>query len=642
MYLRSKKRRGHDYYSVVEGTRCADKVKQKKILNIGRLDKLTPEKIQDIEKKISELNAPALIDKYWQIIFKMGYSIHDLVNIRRALNYGDVAAFYKIAEMLDMPNIISEIIPKGGGPEIGKIVTIMAICQSLAPTSKRDLRNWYEETALESITEIQPENTEEWNLYSAMKYLTKERIEKIENRLVLKLVNDYNINMDTCLYDLTSTFFYGHKDMLKLYGYSRDHMSHLVQVVIGLAVTKEDGFPIKHWVHPGNTNDMSALPSSAANMKQLYGGDNKITLVFDRGNISEKNVRILDDMGFDYICGLKRNEKNVKNIIRKSIEGGSFEIIKTIKDDEGKETDVSVTSVNVDLWDRNRKVVVVYSEALKDNEERSRTKSVNGAKEELMRIEKKCNDKNISHDNLVIMLHEALKGTAKYFDIQIMDIPSQTQLTIDKTDESKKMDQRIFRWIDPKIDDLTSRIHDMKIEEARSELKEILGNKKKHYRYRLSTTVEHSTFKWKLKSDVVERTSEFDGYYALMSTDITLSMVDIIETNDSRDIAEKAFQTLKNPLKIRPIRHWVPEMVRAHIYICLLGYLLRQMLKYLLRKGNVDLSIREALIELRRVKLVQMGMRSQNSRFKLTHLSDDQKKLFDLIGLDQSVNELSI
>jgi len=642
MYLRSKKRRGHDYYSVVEGTRCADKVKQKKILNIGRLDKLTPEKIQDIEKKISELNEPALIDKYWQIIFKMGYSIHDLVNIRRALNYGDVAAFYKIAEMLDMPNIISEIIPKGGGPEIGKIVTIMAICQSLAPTSKRDLRNWYEETALESITEIQPENTEEWNLYSAMKYLTKERIEKIENRLVLKLVNDYNINMDTCLYDLTSTFFYGHKDMLKLYGYSRDHMSHLVQVVIGLAVTKEDGFPIKHWVHPGNTNDMSALPSSAANMKQLYGGDNKITLVFDRGNISEKNVRILDDMGFDYICGLKRNEKNVKNIIRKSIEGGSFEIIKTIKDDEGKETDVSVTSVNVDLWDRNRKVVVVYSEALKDNEERSRTKSVNGAKEELMRIEKKCNDKNISHDNLVIMLHEALKGTAKYFDIQIMDIPSQTQLTIDKTDESKKMDQRIFRWIDPKIDDLTSRIHDMKIEEARSELKEILGNKKKHYRYRLSTTVEHSTFKWKLKSDVVERTSEFDGYYALMSTDITLSMVDIIETNDSRDIAEKAFQTLKNPLKIRPIRHWVPEMVRAHIYICLLGYLLRQMLKYLLRKGNVDLSIREALIELRRVKLVQMGMRSQNSRFKLTHLSDDQKKLFDLVGLDQSVNELSV
>ncbi|MBD3405630.1 MAG: hypothetical protein GF411_05810, partial [Candidatus Lokiarchaeota archaeon] len=171
MYLRSKKRRGHEYFSIVEGSRCADKIKQRTVMSIGRLDQLTPEQIQEVENKISELNDPALIDKYWKIIFQMGYSIHDLVNIRKALHYGDVAAFYKVAEMLDMPNIISDIIPKGGGPDIGKTITIMAICQSLAPTSKRDLRNWYEETALEYIAEIKPENTEEWNLYSAMKYL---------------------------------------------------------------------------------------------------------------------------------------------------------------------------------------------------------------------------------------------------------------------------------------------------------------------------------------------------------------------------------------------------------------------------------------------------------------------------------------
>ena len=332
--------------------------------------------------------------------------------------------------MLDVPNIISDIIPKGGGPDIGKIITIMAICQSLAPTSKRDLRNWYEETALEYIAEIEPEKTEEWNLYSAMKYLTKDHIESIENKLVLKLVNDYNISLDTCLYDLTSTFFYGHKDMLKLHGYSRDYMSHLVQVVIGLAVTKEDGFPIKHWVHPGNTNDVSALPDAAANMKQLYGADNKITLVFDRGNISEKNVRILDEMGFDYICGLKRNEVVVKDIIRNSLENTEFETIKTTIDDDGNESTISGTSLTVDLWDKQREVVVVYSESLKDAEESSRNRAVDNALETLAEIEKKCAKKNISHDNLVVMLHEALKGTAKYFDISIMDHAPQTQIML--------------------------------------------------------------------------------------------------------------------------------------------------------------------------------------------------------------------
>jgi len=642
MYLRSKKRRGHDYFSIVKGIRCADKVEQKTILNIGRLDQLTPEQIQDIENKIRELGKPQLVDKYWQIIFRMGYSVHELINIRRSLHYGDVAVLFKIAEMLDLPRIVSKEIPKGGGPDIGRIITIMAICQTLAPTSKRDLRNWYEETALEYITNITPANTEEWNLYSAMKYLTEERIENIEHNIVLKLVHDFNIKLETCLYDLTSTFFYGHQDLLKLHGYSRDHMSHLVQVVIGLAVTKGDGFPIEHWVHPGNTTDITVLPSAAAHMKQLYGADNKITLVFDRGNISEKNVRILDEMGYDYICGLKRNEKIVKNIIRKAVNSEKFENIKTITDDEGNETTVSGTSMNIDLWDRQRKVVVIYSESLKQAEKKSRTKAVNGSKEELMRIEKKCNEKNISHDNLVVMLYEALKGTAKYFNIQIMDIPSQTQLTIDKTDKAKEMDQRIFRWIDSKIDDLCSRVNDLKPDEARAELKTILGDKKRYYRYRISTSVEHSIFKWELKSNVVESTSEFDGYYALMSTDLSLSMVDIIETNDSRDIAEKAFQTLKNPLKIRPIRHWVPEMVRAHIYICLLGYLLRQMLKYLLKKSDMELTLREALIHLRRIKLIQIGRTDQAGRYKLTHMSDQQKKLFDLVGLSHSDKDLSI
>jgi len=544
--------------------------------------------------------------------------------------------------MLDLPNIISSEIPKGGGPNIGKIITIMAICQTLAPTSKSDLKNWYEETALEYLINITPANTEEWNLYSAMKYLSKERIEKIEHNIVLNLVNKYNIKLDTCLYDLTSTFFYGHKDLFKLHGCSRDHMSHLIQVVIGLAVTKEDGFPIKHWVHPGNTTDLTALPGAAASMKQLYGSDNNITLVFDRGNISEKNVRILDEMGYEYICGLKRNETLIKNIIRKAVNTSGFEPIKTIKDDDGNESIVSGTSMTVDLWDRQRKIVIVYSEALKDAEECSRTKAVDQAKLELEEIEKKCIDRNISHDNLVIMLHEALKGTAKYYDIIIVDHTPQTTLKIDRTDKAKELNQRIFRWIDPKLDELSSRIHDLNPEDARAELKQILGDKKKYYRYRISESDEHSEFHCELKSDVVDRSSEFDGYYALMSTDLTLSMVDIIEINDSRDVAEKAFQTLKNPLRIRPIRHWVPDMVRAHIYICLLGYLLRQMLKFLLKNGNLDISLRESMILLRRIKLVQIGNTDNNPCFRITHMSDEQKKLFDLLDLNHSLKDLSI
>ena len=186
---------------------------------------------------------------------------------------------------------------------------------------------------------------------------------------------------------------------------------------------------------------------------------------------------------------------------------------------------------------------------------------------------------------------------------------------------------------DPKIEELKNRVYAMVPNEVRRELKAILSGKKKFYRYNIKEVPGRSEFTWELKKDIVEQNSEFDGYYAVMSTNTEISIEDIIDINDSRDIAEKVFQTLKNPISIRPIRHWIPEMVRAHIYICILGYLLRQMLQFLMKRKNLDYSINEALVALRRIKLIQIGKANENTVFKLTHLTERQKELLELVGL---------
>lgn len=632
VFIRYKSRRGHRYYSVVKGIRYADTIKQLTVLNIGRLDNLLPEDISRIESKVRTLGEPKLIDCFWKEVFKLGYSVETLISIERSLHYGDVATLYTIAELLDIPHIVWENTTKGGGPDIGKVVTIMAVCQALAPTSKRDLRNWYEETGLEYLTGITAGDVEEWNLYSAMKYLTEERIESIEKDIVQSLIDRYDISLDTCLYDLTSTFFYGRKDEFKKHGYSRDYMGHLAQVVIGLALTKEDGIPLKHWVYPGNTPDVDVLPNAAGSIKRLYGEHN-ITLVFDRGNLSEKNVRILDGLEYDYICGLKRNVVVVKEIIRRAREHGRFEVLKDIPDDSGGEGVVYGTSLEADLWDRTRKVVVCYSEPLAKAEQRNREKAIKEAKIELEALQKKTLENNYSHDSLVIELHETLKGVSKYFDTQITDHLPTTKLSIHKTEKGEALDKRKLRWIDQKLDCLKAKVSTMTTEEVRNELKDIFGDKRRYYRYRVKEVPGYSRFTWELKEEVVERTSEFDGYYAIMSTDLSISMKDIIQINDSRDIAEKSFQTLKNPIKIRPVRHWVPQMVRAHIYVCILGYLLRQMLRFLMKRKGLDCTLHEALIALRRIKLIQIGENKENMCLKLTRLNDAQKELFGLVGL---------
>ena len=54
------------------------------------------------------------------------------------------------------------------------------------------------------------------------------------------------------------------------------------------------------------------------------------------------------------------------------------------------------------------------------------------------------------------------------------------------------------------------------------------------------------------------------------------------------DIVEKAFQSLKGIVKIRPIRHWLYNRVISHVFICYLSYLLLSLLKLSLKKINMS------------------------------------------------------
>ncbi len=73
MRIRSKLRKGHDYYSVVTSVRINGKVKEKTILYLGRLDNLTEQKRLELVKKLKELGDPKLISKFHSILHSVGY-----------------------------------------------------------------------------------------------------------------------------------------------------------------------------------------------------------------------------------------------------------------------------------------------------------------------------------------------------------------------------------------------------------------------------------------------------------------------------------------------------------------------------------------------------------------------------------------
>jgi transposase len=53
---------------------------------------------------------------------------------------------------------------------------------------------------------------------------------------------------------------------LRKRGHTRNGRSDVPWIVIGLAVTR-DGFPVRHWIFPGNTADVTAVAKVKEELK---------------------------------------------------------------------------------------------------------------------------------------------------------------------------------------------------------------------------------------------------------------------------------------------------------------------------------------------------------------------------------------
>jgi transposase len=129
---------------------------------------------------------------------------------------------------------------------------------------------------------------------------------------------------------------------------------------------------------------------------------------------------------------------------------------------------------------------------------------------------------------------------------------------------------------------------------------------------------------------VVSQEEEFDGFSFIFSTKkINVNEIMRLYFHD-KDIIEKAFQSLKGVVKVRPIRHWLYNRVRSHIFICFLSYLLLSLLKLSLKK--IKMSPIKALRELD--SLYKVYIRDTKKNFALSRtvaLTKVQEKILKTI-----------
>src|SRR5690606_17784149 len=225
--------------------------------------------------------------------------------ITTSLPFGHVAAVTGVMRQLGMGPLIDRV----PGPLRQRVLAMIAARVLAADSKLATAAGLAEADALGGLSlalNLGPLDSDD--LYEAMDYLLAQQ-EGIERRLAAKHLQGGTL----VLYDVSSSYYYGHHCPLAKHGYSRDHRSDLPQIVYGLLCSPE-GVPVAVEVFEGNTADPVTLSHVVTTLRDRFKVEH-VVLVGDRGMITEARIREdLQPVGMEYITALRSDS------IRKLVE----------------------------------------------------------------------------------------------------------------------------------------------------------------------------------------------------------------------------------------------------------------------------------------------------------------------------------
>ena len=189
----------------------------------------------------------------------------------------------------------------------------MILSRLIEPCSKRGMLEFQKD-----IYDLPPFELHQY--YRAMDYLVDNK-DTIEKKIFDQMVSLTGTKLDMAFFDTTTIVYFGDGDEdsneseLLAKGFSKDHRGDLKQVVVGVVMSKE-GIPLAHEVFAGNKNDVTCFKELIENLILKFN-IKKVILVGDRGMISMKNLKLLEDNGLEYILGFRM--RTIKKDSRKEI-----------------------------------------------------------------------------------------------------------------------------------------------------------------------------------------------------------------------------------------------------------------------------------------------------------------------------------
>jgi len=279
-------------YAIAESYREGDKVKKRTIWPVGKLTDAQAQQMRLILKVAQ--GKGKTITQLEDIVVKESKAYLDIAVVNALWNY------WQLDQAFDFDISASAL----STPLIAKILTIN---RCTAPCSHHSIPSWAEQTALAQVLDVDLSGLNDDKIYYELDKIHANHF-SLENYLFKQTYTNNAGSYQYINYDLTTSYFVGYKCTLSAFGKGKAECRGRRQVLLGVLINDE-GYPFKWDVFAGNTAEVKTLKRNIDACKkrfQLAGAN--VTIVFDRGIISDDNAQMIEDAQMKYISALDRNQ----------------------------------------------------------------------------------------------------------------------------------------------------------------------------------------------------------------------------------------------------------------------------------------------------------------------------------------------
>ncbi|MCB2022422.1 MAG: IS1634 family transposase [Burkholderiaceae bacterium] len=443
--------------------------------------------------------------------------------------YGDVYALEAVWRRLGIDAIVrAQTQGRRFGFEMERALFAPVANRACAPASKLYC---HEQWLREDVRIEGTQALELHQLYRAMDFLEANKT-AIEQAIFYQVADLLNLDVDIVFYDTTSLHFeIDDEDEgdtegrvrgsvaagAKAYaaprkrGHSKNGRGDAPQIVVGLAVTR-DGFPVRHWVFPGNTVDVTTVAKVKADLKgwQLT----RCLFVGDAGMVSKANFQALAKGGGKYLMAMpmRRGDEVTEAVLSRP---GRY---RKIADN------LEVKEVVVGDGERRRRYAVCFNPQEARRQRAYREERIRELEAELACLP---DQGEAGHSKRVC----ALRSSARYGRL------------LKETKRGLAIDRQAIAELE-----------------------------------------------------------RFDGKFVVHSNDDTLTAEDMALGYKQQQRVEEAWRTMKSGLRMRPVFHWAPHRIHAHIAITVLSLLLERVIEHACQD-----TWRNVRDDLKRIQLAQLS-----------------------------------